>query len=62
MENIYRKAVYFLWYFIYSDDNRCDIATFAFWYDNNGPKLSSKNPTKPISIIQRAMDVSLFRY
>ena len=40
-------------------DNRCDIATFAFWYDNNGPKLSSKKSQNRLPLSKEQWDVSL---
>ena len=40
-------------------DNRCDIATFAFWYDNNGPKLSSKKSQNQLPLSKKQWDVSL---
>lgn len=40
-------------------DNRCDIATFAFWYDNNGPKLSSKKSQNQLPLSKEQWDVSL---
>lgn len=40
-------------------DNRCDIATFAFWYDNNGPKLSSKKSQNQLPLCKEQWDVSL---
>lgn len=40
-------------------DNRCDIATFAFWYDSNGPKLSSKNLQNQLPLVKEQWDVSL---
>ena len=39
--------------------NRCDIATFAFWYDSNGPKLSSKNLQNQLPLVKEQWDVSL---
>lgn len=40
-------------------DNRCDIATFAFWYDNNGSKLSSKKSQNQLPLSKEQWDVSL---